>query len=510
MCEQARRGAADFEEEAARLENGLMLLRSSDELRRSFQLMNEAMAASSRGHYSGWRPFQVGFLLANLASVIGGALESSVVDILWFATGGGKTETYLGLLIMSAFHDRLTGKLMGITAWSRFPLRLLSLQQTQRFADAVAAAEIVRRRHGIAGHAFSLGFFMGEGGTPNRLKIDPRPDEPDTLDDSMPSRFQVLMRCPFCDGDIAMPPFNRRAWRLEHHCVNPTCPWPEDALPFFIVDEEIYRYLPTIVVGTLDKVALIGMQAAMRGFVGSPYGLCSEGDHGFVYAPRQGKPSGCLVPGCRGQRVALPMPSERFAPTFRLQDELHLLRDSLGAVDAHYESLLDHLEFAESAVRPKVVASSATLSGYQRQCDVLYRRRGRVFPAQGASDRESFWSAPSDRILRRFLAVAPRGATLEFAADRILTELQQAARQLVDEGEAVCQHLGINPALCDCARLALRDECRIRQHNQGHRRECAVPGNPGSCSTASHRATHGSHAVQRCALRAESPSAPRD
>lgn len=86
------------------------------------------MGFSSAGKYDRWRPFQVGFLLSNLAAVVNPHQESDTVDIVWFATGGGKTETYLGLLLTAAFHDRLTGKLSGVTAWTRFPLRLLSLQ----------------------------------------------------------------------------------------------------------------------------------------------------------------------------------------------------------------------------------------------------------------------------------------------------------------------------------------------------------------------------------------------
>ena len=329
MRTEADQAGTNFAEEARRLQNGMALLESSPDLLTSFRMMNEAMAISSRDRYEGWRPFQVGFLLANLASVLGGSEETSVVDILWFATGGGKTETYLGLLVLAAFHDRLRGKFCGITAWSRFPLRLLSLQQTQRFADAIAAAEMVRRSRGLTGDPFSLGFFVGDSSTPNRIKNEPDAGEPDPLDESMPARYQVLLRCPFCDGSLQMA-FNRRAWRLEHRCENQQCPWPDEALPFYIVDEEIYRVLPTIVVGTLDKVALISMQAAMRGFVASPIGLCSEPDHGFAYAVRSDKPTGCLVPGCRGRRLELPMPAEMFPPSFRLQDELHLLRDSLG------------------------------------------------------------------------------------------------------------------------------------------------------------------------------------
>lgn len=448
MRDQARDAADEFREEAARLAAGLALLQSNEVLCRAFRMMNEAMIRASRGRYAEWRPFQIGFLIANIRSILGEIPETSVVDILWFATGGGKTETYLGLLVMAAFHDRMTGKQSGLTAWSRFPLRLLSLQQTQRFADAVAAAEIVRRNYGIVGDPFGLGFFVGDTSTPNRIKNDPAPGDPDPLDDAMPSRFQVLLRCPFCDASVEMA-FNRRSWRLEHRCVNQDCEWPDDALPIYIVDEEIYRFLPTIIVGTLDKVASVSMQAAMKGFVSAPYGLCSEYQHGFTYAPRSQRPNGCLVPGCRGGRQPLPMDAARFPPTFRLQDELHLLRDSLGAIDAHYESLLDHLEDTACGVHPKIVASSATLTGFERQCDVLYRRRGRVFPVQGPSIRESFWSCDTQNLLRRYIALSPRGATLEFAADRILTECQRAIRELISNREEVCRHLDIDSRSAD-------------------------------------------------------------
>ena len=445
MLNEARIAGQQFLDEAKRIANGLRLLERNQTLRRAFQLMNAAMGIASRGKYDGWRPFQAGFLLANLSSVLNGEDDTSVVDILWFATGGGKTETYLGLLLLAAFYDRLTGKLSGITAWSRFPLRLLSLQQTQRFADAIAGAEVVRRQNSIDGDPFALGFFVGEASTPNRLKNDPAPNDPDPLDDSMPGRYQVLLRCPFCDSAINMA-FDRRFWRLQHQCVNDECPWPEDGLPIYIVDEEIYRFLPTLVVGTLDKVASISMQASMRGFVSSPYGKCTEPGHGFTYAPRAARQNGCLVPGCRGNQTALRGNANRFPPTFRLQDELHLLRDSLGAVDAHYESLLDHLQVRTCGVRPKIVASSATLTGYESQCETLYQRTGRIFPLPGPTSTESFWTTSTNSLLRRYVALAPRGATLEFAADRLLTEIQIAIRELLADPITICAVIGIDPS----------------------------------------------------------------
>src|SRR6185312_11481456 len=144
------------------------------------------------------RPFQVGYLLANIEILVAAA-DVEVADIVWFATGGGKTETYLGLLITAVLFERMNGKSTGITAWSRFPLRMLSLQQTQRFADAMAGAEIIRRRESIEGDPFSVGFFVGQSSTPNSLKEEAAHGELyDVEDDQMPDRCRVLLYCPFC------------------------------------------------------------------------------------------------------------------------------------------------------------------------------------------------------------------------------------------------------------------------------------------------------------------------
>ncbi len=444
MRREADRGAEDFRAEAERLADGLRCVEQDEDLRRAFQLANRAIGHAARDKYDAWRPFQIGFLVASLPGVADRTVDVDVADILWFATGGGKTETYLGLLVTAALHDRLTGKSRGITAWSRFPLRLLSLQQTQRFADAMAGAEIARREAGIGGAPISMGFLAGAANTPNKIKLDPGPGEPDPDDESMPSRYRLLMRCPFCSGDVETD-FDRTTWRLVHICRNDGCPWPQGPLPVFVVDDEIYRYLPTVIVGTLDKAASMGLQQAMRGLVGAPHGICSDVQHGYVYAPRSKRPNGCLVPGCRGSKIDLPMEASRYGPRFRLQDELHLLRDSLGAVDAHYESLLDHLQEEVSGTRPKIIASSATLTGFERQCDVLYKRRGRVFPALGPLSTESFWSADTSDSLRKFVAISPRGVTLEYAADRLIFELQSTVRRLESDPVGTCGEVGVDP-----------------------------------------------------------------
>ncbi|MEU7778799.1 helicase-related protein [Micromonospora parva] len=448
MRAEADRSAAEVFAELGRLRTGLELLRTRPEILRAFQLMNMAIARSAQGRgYSAWRSFQVGFLLSAIRFLAEPDDEARYVDTVWFATGGGKTETYLGLLLTAAFFDRLTGKTMGVTAWSRFPLRLLSLQQTQRFADALAGAEMVRKEEGVGGTQFSLGFLVGRAGTPNKVVPKTEGDEVTPDSPGMPDRYQVLLYCPFCRDENLKMRFDRERWKLEHRCTSTTCPTRGQALPMYVVDQEVFRFLPTVVVGTLDKAASIGLQQAMRGLVGPPQKVCPVKWHGFTYAERSKSPNGCLVPDCQGGKVLkpLPMDAKRFGPSLRLQDELHLLRDSLGAVDSHYESLLDHLQWELCGTRAKIVASSATLTGYDRQIDVLYQRQGRVFPQPGPRAGESFWTTPTTQPLRRFVAVAPRGVTLEHVSDRTLDALQRCVRELVDDPAAVCAEAGVDP-----------------------------------------------------------------
>jgi len=446
MREEADTEAAKFFEELDRLRSGLALLEDDPDLRRSFQLANRAFDESPVVEHTVWRPFQLGFLLANVESIVDDdrAGPRHFVDTLWFATGGGKTETYLLYLVTAAFYDRMRGKREGITSWGRFPLRMLSLQQTQRFADVLASAELVRRDEEIPGREFSLGFFVGKQGTPNKIKRTPDFDNPDDPTDAdMPARYQVLIRCPFCGSRELQMRFDQTRWTLDHVCTATGCHWNGRPMPFRIVDDEIYRSLPTVVLGTLDKAASIAVQAAMRGFYGAPSGRCPVQGHGFTYAPRSGSPGGCLFPGCTSSTGPLDQASRLYAPTIRMQDELHLLRDSLGAVDSHYEALLDDLQEHYDSV-PKIIASSATLAGHDEQVEALYRRQGRTFPRPGPRVGESFWSVNTDVLARRFAGVAPRGVTLEYATDQLTESLQRVTRRAVEDPAAVATMIGVD------------------------------------------------------------------
>lgn len=444
LVREARAQAEGFWTEVERVDQGLRLLERDEGLYQAFLLMNRSFGRVVGLRHDRWRPYQLGFILATLGALTGHRTELDVVDALWFPTGGGKTETYLGLTVLAAFYDRLRGKRHGVTAWARFPLRMLSLQQTQRFADVLAAAELVRADAGIDGDPFSLGCLIGPG-TPNRISLEPRGDEPDYRDPSMPRRYRVLLRCPFCGSEWIQMAFDPSRWTLEHRCANERCPW-RGPLPFYVVDEEIYRFLPTVVVGTLDKVASIAWQAAIRGLYAAPLGRCPEPGHGFTYAPRRVRPTGCLAPGCHKEPLPLGQDPSLFPPILRIQDELHLLRDTLGAIDSHYEGLLDHLQEAAGS-HAKLLASSATISGFHRQCEVLYRRRGRLFPLPGPWADRSFWAVHSEHVARVFWGLAPRGVTIDYAADRCNETLQRAVRRALRDPAAVAKEAGVDERL---------------------------------------------------------------
>jgi hypothetical protein len=123
MREEAAAECTLFSDELARLRGGFALLEADDRVRRAFALANQSFAEARAVRHTDWRPFQLGFVLANLASIHDESADEdrAIVDTLWFATGGGKTETYLLFVLTAAFYDRIRGKREGITSWGRFP-----------------------------------------------------------------------------------------------------------------------------------------------------------------------------------------------------------------------------------------------------------------------------------------------------------------------------------------------------------------------------------------------------
>jgi hypothetical protein len=423
-----------FEAEIASFRRGLALVRDNSDVRLAFQLTNETFYRSGTQNLSpnrqktAWRLFQIVFLLGQIPGIAAlsdadssDANEREIVDIIYFPTGGGKTEAYLATLVFHCFFDRLRGKSAGVTAWTRFPLRLLTLQQTQRAADVVGMAELVRREQRderlngqkIAG--FAVGYFVGKEATPNEI-VNPekvqKPKPEDRVfwslanDEEKRQNWKRVITCPACRTKSVRVSFDADDVRIDHRCTNQDCPFPNGRIPVFVIDNEIYRYLPSVIVGTIDKLASIGNQRKLAQVFGQIDGKCER--HGYY----KGK---CCQKGCENGRLLKPgVPRGVSGPTFFIQDELHLLKEGLGTFDGHYETFAQRLGQRFGQTQPlKVVASSATIEAFERQVRHLYgRQQARVFPGLGPTQGHSFYAQTQDYPQRLFVGLIPHNKTI--------------------------------------------------------------------------------------------------
>ncbi|GJI97634.1 hypothetical protein RugamoR57_43520 [Duganella caerulea] len=418
--------------------------------------MNASMAkvAKLKG-YDDWRLFQLAFILASIPAFATRIPEfhsfytpevaehANAVTLLYFATGGGKSEAFLGLLTFVLFLDRLRGKHRGVSALMRYPLRLLTLQQARRTFATMGAAEEVRHSRGQPGEPFSLGFWVGGSNTPNWHSDDGYSEVP-TDDEVAPNaeskhknvqpyksareRWLKLSSCPFCGNkDGSLLALRRQAGvganAMGHYCTAPkeNCSWnarfdKPTPLPFHIVDEDIYAKAPSVLLGTVDKLAAIGQsQGTIRRFFGM-FGFAPlvETDSDRLIVPMKVKDwDGHPGAGTRALFPSFASGEKRFFdpfPALLIQDEAHLLDESLGTFSGLFESALEaaldqlstllqgHLSYEpDSTIRRKikVIAASATVSEPQRQMRNLYQRDNTVqFPYPGPSLYNSFYATP--------------------------------------------------------------------------------------------------------------------
>lgn len=417
-----------FDNEIERFERGVALIESDPDIRRAFQLMNQTFALGEKTH---WRLFQLVFIVSQIPGIA--ALderhaahvdERSIVDIIYFPTGGGKTEAYLGTVVFHAFYDRLRGKAWGPTAWTRFPLRLLTLQQTQRAAEAICMADLVRRRdpdprlNGPNVSEFAVGYFVGAGGSPNEIQRPsqrfPNADADVTWaianDPDERQRWLRVPICPSCRTDSVVVDFDAHSMRLLHRCTNNDCGFREGVLPVYVVDNEIYRYLPTLVVGTIDKLASLGTQRKQAALFGATSGYCPM--HGFFIGECFQDKSFCE----RRRDWTSAQLSVPTGVTLFVQDELHLLKEGLGTFDSHYETFAQRLrrEFGHQDAL-KIIASSATIEAFERQVEHLYgrlRAQARLFPNKGPTNEESFYAETLEYAQRIFVGILPHNKTI--------------------------------------------------------------------------------------------------
>ncbi|MEV0054327.1 helicase-related protein [Saccharopolyspora shandongensis] len=459
-----------------RMRQGLKMVRDpeSDE-GRAFRLANEAMlkqqvrssakrrtteivdgrntvsgtqpdeAAAAKAGRGRWRAFQIAFLLAAIPSTSDSAHEDrEAVDLIFFPTGGGKTEAYLGLSAFAMLLRRLRDPNdVGVTVLMRYTLRLLTAQQFLRAAGLVCALDrIWEREYGAASERFSIGIWVGGETTPNwQVKAKTALNRLANGDEKNPF---LLLRCPWCAAQMgpvksvgnsgrATGGQNRRGrgrssnnasgtgtagYELKNERVVFVCPdqecdfsTPDRPLPVYVVDEDLYRHRPSMVIGTVDKFAQLAWNPNVRAL----FGIGDSGE-------RQWSP-----------------------PELVIQDELHLIAGPLGSMTGLYEGLIEDLctdHRGGRSVLPKIVASTATIRRHEEQVQALYARGTvHLFPPHGIDASDSFFAVyardrQTGELLpgRKYIGVhAPALGSMQTTQVRSFAALLQAAKDAGEE-----------------------------------------------------------------------------
>ncbi len=414
-----------------RIEQGIALLAVDADVLTSFRMANRAMRwqmlrqgeriakdvrygsvldADQGEDEPRWHPFQLAFILSALASTVDDEHEDrELVDLIWFPTGGGKTEAYLGLAAVEMIRRRIVGGLKGggLAVLTRYTMRLLTAQQFQRAATLICALELMReddeRLDGAP--SFSIGMWLGNSTTPGtykdaekqmrRVRAQARPENP----------FQVL-QCPWCSEAMMPPRHTSRdeayGVRSSNHsfelfCPDGECPFHNE-LPVQVVDEGLYDNPPTMLVATVDKLARLAW--------------ISQGARLFGT-----------------QSVSLP-------PSLVIQDELHLLSGPLGTIVGIYEAAIGALMRWRGAA-PKVVASTATTRASVQQVEGLMAKRVESFPPAGLDADDNYFSEPDPEAPGRlYLGIMPQAHTPSWAVGQLSAELLNAPHAVNLVGKA--------------------------------------------------------------------------
>jgi hypothetical protein len=464
-----------------RMRNGVELLKNNSTVRMAFQYMNRAMLLQQLhynlplqkwvddGHgdielenpveqlpvitdvstwydranhtYGKWRPFQLAFILMNLKSMyVKDCNEREIVDLIWFPTGGGKTEAYLGLSAYSIFIRRLKNKDdAGTTILMRYTLRLLTAQQYERASAMICACDLIRKEHSetLGNTRISIGLWVGGDTTPNYMnKSSGDKDSAIKAYDKLKNGRStvnpfVMRKCPWCGAQMGVvsrmngeseiketPGYkkvvgNHRQTRIIFQCKNSAhgCEFSSNnyELPLYIVDDDIYARTPTLLLGTVDKFAMLPFRPEAQGLFGFDNGI------------------------------------KKTSPDLIIQDELHLISGPLGSMVAHYETLINELctqRTETGEIHPKIIASTATISRAKEQCHALYgcgRERVFQFPPAGLDAGNSFFAEEDrNRNGRKYVGILASGSSSDTTtAIRLFSALLYGAKALDVESEAM-------------------------------------------------------------------------
>jgi hypothetical protein len=484
-----------------RLEEGIAVLADTgnDKVLAAFRFANRAMAqqrvhslfalSQRRGDTKAltdfeqrqnrsWRPFQLAFILLSIPSLADPTHKDrtnpieAFADLLWFPTGGGKTEAYLGVAAFAMAIRRLQGKLggydgtRGLTVIMRYTLRLLTLQQFQRASALICAMELLRQEAAAGGdnslgsEPFTIGLWVGNRVTPGSTEDSHRAIQdirnPEKFDAGGTSPAQ-LTSCPWCGCDVSPKhdvEVDTAAKRTTIYCGDKQgrCEFSKGksskkshpGIPVLVVDEEIYHRPPSMMIATVDKFALM----AWRGEVRTLFGLAS------TECPRHG----LLWPGvdCTGTHrpyKALPSTTVKSIMAIRppdliIQDEFHLISGPLGTMVGLYEAAINELcswDLEGRTIQPKIVASTATVRKAAEQVNNVFMRRVAIFPPHGLDVSDNFFSIQRSIELmpgRRYLGVCSPGSSRPAMLIRVYTAFLTASQALFDRfGQAADPYL---------------------------------------------------------------------
>ncbi|MBI9016303.1 MAG: hypothetical protein JEZ07_03470 [Phycisphaerae bacterium] len=422
-----------------RISDGITFLSKNKEALSAFILMNRAMlmqqvhynrGANSRRTLSDtwipfppdykptdinsgrWRCFQLAFILMTIPGMISEnenkySHSREIVDLIWFPTGGGKTEAYLGLSTFTIFVRRILNKHnSGCSVFMRYTLRLLTAQQFQRASSLICACEIIRNQQSeiLGNEPFSLGLWVGQSLSPN--KINGAKAAFNEWRHGRGGNKLQLLTCPWCgteldNKNVKSCGYKNRTRGIVFSCPENKCPFSKknNEIPVHVVDEEIYKSPPTLIIGTVDKFAMLAWNDAA----------------GAIFGLKHNKPGPDLI----------------------IQDELHLISGPLGSIAGLYESVIELL-CSKKGRKPKIIASTATTCRAAEQCRSLYNRNIAIFPPQGLDISDSFFAKEDlgkQGSGRLYLGVLPTAAPspLTFLRRIVASILQSSFNIKIDK-----------------------------------------------------------------------------
>ena len=392
-----------------------------------------------------WYPFQIAFLLISVSGISDKKHDDNLItDLIWFPTGGGKTEAYLGVASFTMILRRMRGDVeegLGVSVIMRYTLRLLTLQQFERASTLICALEFLRRKvpnSNLGNEPFLLGLWVGYSLTPNLYETSEEAlkilrDSPHlTPADGSPCQTNY---CPWCGK--RMTPSNykfdsKTKWTLAR-CSNDTSPCiftdssflPQTSLPVVTVDSDIYTRCPSMIIATVDKFARLPFRPEIANIFGRAARRCSI--HGFL---PHAKYKSCNVVGDGNHRDGkVQYVRSKFPPDLIIQDELHLISGPLGTMVGLYESAVDFLTQDTSdgkTTGPKVIASTATIKGAKEQVRKIFNKPNTLsFPPPGIDREDSFFWWETGKKGKMFVGLSFSQRSGKYALAKLYAALLQ-------------------------------------------------------------------------------------